>query len=518
MRVVAMFRVSTDQQAHEGASLAAQERHYHTIAVREGWQTVAIYKGSESATQASKDRAVLQEVLFCIRQTEPDALYVHEQSRLTRGDELEVAGLLRELRERRLKIIIGGVVRDLSSLDERFMIGIQGLVDRAEAERIKERQQRGKREKARQGLKNSGISPYGYRNPHRGEPWRGRLQIVPDEAAVVEWVFRMSCERMSIKLMTSKLNAEGVPSPRGGVWWKTTIARMLANPVYRGCLVSSAWTNEPGSRTFRFDINRPEAVVVEDAHTAIVSKEVWHASQVVQPTARTARPRMLSGVLTMNGHKATGDSLQQRSFYRPPRGTHGGPWIPCETADQVVWLAFVQAVSEPRFLEKVLHEIQIKEEDGSIAGESTRLTKQMSKLETRLTRLIDMRADGEIAKAEYLIRSESARTQIAAIREQQAILVQKEGRGDGEVVQRMFAAARALLNSEQKLSTAEKRQVLLKMTRRIDMRATRNPQKQKKDCNGRYQRVTKDPWRIDEVRFDLGSEAVNRAGCLNTTL
>src|SRR5689334_2172590 len=120
MRVVALFRVSTEKQESEGASLDAQERAYDALAERGGWQTVGRFRGCESATQAATERRVLQQVLGCIREKSPDAVYVHEQSRLTRGDELEAALLMRELKEQRTKIIVNGVVRDLSSIDERF--------------------------------------------------------------------------------------------------------------------------------------------------------------------------------------------------------------------------------------------------------------------------------------------------------------------------------------------------------------------------------------------------------------
>src|SRR5690348_7577463 len=112
MRVVALFRVSTERQETEGASLDAQQRTFRDLALKNGWTTVAEFRGCESATQAATDRRVLQQVLGCIRERPVDAIYVHEQSRLTRGDELEVALLMRELRERRLKIVVGGVVRD----------------------------------------------------------------------------------------------------------------------------------------------------------------------------------------------------------------------------------------------------------------------------------------------------------------------------------------------------------------------------------------------------------------------
>src|SRR5688572_12989199 len=131
MKVVGMFRVSTERQANEGASLDAQERRFRELAKQNGWTVVAEFRGCESATQVATERQVLQEVLKCIRREEPDALAIHEMSRLTRGDELEVAMLMRELKERRIKIIVNGVVRDLASIDDRFMVGIQSLVDRA---------------------------------------------------------------------------------------------------------------------------------------------------------------------------------------------------------------------------------------------------------------------------------------------------------------------------------------------------------------------------------------------------
>lgn len=510
MRVVAMFRVSTEKQANEGASLDAQERQYHELALRHGWDTLATFRGCESATQASRERAVLQEVLACIRKLEPDAIYVHEQSRLTRGDELEVAGLLRELRERKLKILLGGVVRDLSSLDERFMVGIQSLVDRAEAERIKERHQRGKKEKALRGLKNSGPTPYGYRNPPPGDPNRGRLQIVPDEAPVVRRIFDLACEGRAVRVIAAMLTAEGVSSPRGGRWAKTTIIRVLTNPAYRGCHVTGAWVAEPGSRTFRFNLDHPGAVVVEDAHEPIVPREIWEAAQAVQPAPCTARPRMLTGLMTINGFQATGDSERGRPYYRPPRGVHGGPWLPAETADSVVWTSLVRALSEPEFLNQVVAEAKVRQATGNPAAERARLTGHLAKLEARLARLVDMRADGEIDGPEFRKRAEGARDQIRAAKRQLAVIEQMEAQWDGQWVRQMFAAAKLLVSSERSLSLDERRNVLLRAVRHVEVRAVRNPQNQGKDRRGRYLNVERAAWQIESVSFEMTQAAASR--------
>src|SRR5262245_58858776 len=173
MRVVAMFRVSTDHQANHGASLAAQERRFDELAAINAWDVCGKLRGCESASNAGSEREVLQAALKAIRDHDANAIYVHEQSRLTRGDELEAAMLMRELRERGCKVIVCGAVRDLDSIDERFVLRIQAVVDRAESERIVERTRRGKREKARQGKWNTGAPPHGYTNPPPGDPKRG---------------------------------------------------------------------------------------------------------------------------------------------------------------------------------------------------------------------------------------------------------------------------------------------------------------------------------------------------------
>ena len=89
MRVVALFRVSTASQATDGASLETQARRYDELAAANGWTTIAKVRGCESATGATNERRVWQQVREHLAGGECDAVYVHEQTRLTRGDELE---------------------------------------------------------------------------------------------------------------------------------------------------------------------------------------------------------------------------------------------------------------------------------------------------------------------------------------------------------------------------------------------------------------------------------------------
>ena len=76
MKIVALFRVSTEKQAEYGASLDAQERIYNELAARHGWTTVGTFRGTESATQAAKERKVLQQALHVIRDQPVDGIWV----------------------------------------------------------------------------------------------------------------------------------------------------------------------------------------------------------------------------------------------------------------------------------------------------------------------------------------------------------------------------------------------------------------------------------------------------------
>lgn len=547
LRVVAMYRVSTEKQATEGASLDAQQRQYRELAARDGWETVAEFRGSESASQATSDRGVLQQVLACIRDREPNALYVHEQSRLTRGDELEVALLLRELRERRVKVIVGGVIRDLSSIDERFMVGIQGLVDRAEAERIMERLNRGKKERARQGRKACAGCPYGYRNPPPGDPQRGILQVVPDQAAVVKKIFKWIRDGVTDREVVNRLNADGVPPPRSGAryWSRTTVRRMLANPVYIGTQVSGAWSSRTDPSTWRnaantrrFRLDGDGVIAVENAHEAILSRADWDAVQARPRLPRTTRPNLLTGLLWVNARRYAGDSdCRRQRFYVPHRSrqvangkivrrrgdlehpdesiqlrARAGCWLSVATTDEAVWQAFLQLATDPQTVASMLRHSQAEPGQSAeeVNNEIRRQELLIDRLMTRLDRLIEMRADGEIDKTTFANKSQEARKRVAAAEAEVDRLKLQLGVGDSTRAQRIVQAVQTVVGSQSKgpskLDIVQRRLMLCSIVERIDVRADAIEEfrQNRKQGGGQFQRGTNgSKWRIRDVTFHL---------------
>ncbi len=158
-----------------------------------------------------------------------------------------------------------------------------------------------------------------------GKECKGRMVLsAPDRVQVVKDIFAGCLDGVGFKGIADRLNAQGIPSPRGGLWNFTTIKAILMNPIYRGDLV---WNRRTESKFYsvrkgradkmksRDMADRPvlmpedEWIVVQDAVPAIVSREDWDRAQLMVIRRRKAkggqgkqRDRwLLSGVLVC-GH------------------------------------------------------------------------------------------------------------------------------------------------------------------------------------------------------------------------
>ena len=107
------------------------------------------------------------------------------------------------------------------------------------------------REAASRGFWATTFAPYGHRKVYvqDGAKKRPRLELDPPADAVARLIFGMVLQGSSILDVTKTLNAEGVASPRGKRWLKTSVHRVLSNEAYTGVLVWGATAKdkaEPG--------------------------------------------------------------------------------------------------------------------------------------------------------------------------------------------------------------------------------------------------------------------------------
>ena len=173
---------------------------------------------------------------------------------------------------------------------------IDTWADRGEGTPVSEKVRSAMRRKAVKG-EVLGRPPYGYRvGPRR------RLELVPEEAVVVRYIFRLYLqESMGIRKIAGQLNSEDVPTRRGGRWSMVTVRDILRNRAYLG-------------HYSRF------GTTVTGSHPALVSPDDFRKvqdrlqSRHGATRTRTVQPFLLSGLLQCGrcGNKLIGVSRRQK--------------------------------------------------------------------------------------------------------------------------------------------------------------------------------------------------------------
>ncbi len=153
---------------------------------------------------------------------------------------------------------------------------------------------RGMRESASRGFYVASYAPYGYRKVKvtDGGRERPKLEIEPYQAQVVRRIFESVLEGKGLIDISKELNREGIISPRGNSWGKTTIHKILTNEAYTGTLV---W----GRRSIR---NLPP-IRLENAWPAIVDHDTFKRVQVLlkERAFVTLHPKRVSSNYLLSG-------------------------------------------------------------------------------------------------------------------------------------------------------------------------------------------------------------------------
>ena len=150
------------------------------------------------------------------------------------------------------------------------------------------------REAASRGFWIGSRTPYGYNRlmVQDGAKKRPTLEPDPDASRVVKRIFDMAEAGTGMLHIARALNAEGVASPKGKQWLKSTIHTMLSNEAYTGAVV--------------WGVNAKDGappVRVEKAFPALVSKRKFRqVARLLQSRApKIAHPRKVGSTYLLSG-------------------------------------------------------------------------------------------------------------------------------------------------------------------------------------------------------------------------
>ena len=286
LRVAAYCRVSSDSrdQLH---SYAAQIRNYtEEIARHEGWELVDVY-ADEGLTGTRMDkREDFNRMMADCRKGKIDRILVKSVSRFARNTR-DCLSALRELSGMGVSVHFEKENIDTKTLTTELMVSVSGSLAQQESISISANQKMSYQRRMERGEFITCTAPYGYRIVGKKN-----LEIVPEEAETVRWIFAAYLRGRSSKWIAEQLTARGVPSQSGtDQWLETGVRYLLTNEKYIG----DALCQKSYSSGFPFvqKPNRGERAqyYTENTHPAIIDRDTFgKVGALMQKKAQKNRP------------------------------------------------------------------------------------------------------------------------------------------------------------------------------------------------------------------------------------
>jgi site-specific DNA recombinase len=378
-------RVSSQEQAKEGFSIAAQDKLLRSYAWSNSLEIASAFTDIETAKRAGRTGFDAM-VAYLRKNTACRILLVEKTDRLYRNfrDWVtvdEIPGLAVHF------VKEGSVVSEDSRSGEKFIHGIQVLMAKNYIDNLSEETRKGMIEKASQGMWPS-YAPIGYLN---ADGPNGKRTVLPDPtlAPLVRRLYELCATgQHSIKELAAMAQAERLT--RGGPIQTSTVNKILRNRAYSG--------------EFEWRGQRYAA-----AYEPIIPRDLWLAAQAAldgrlgKRAKKTGHCFPFSGMLTCGscGFALVGEIKKGRYVYyhcSGARGKCGEPYVRQEAlerayetmmrgisidAEVVNWIAAALRQS---------HSDQKRFRDESVA----KLKLEHLRLQNRLDVMYEDRLDGRI--------------------------------------------------------------------------------------------------------------------------
>lgn len=272
LRVILYARVSRDEQGDPlSGEIPAQVNDLKEWAIALGWQIVAIYEEKESG--ANRNRPMVNYALDRLNAKEADALVVHDLSRLARSTLFTLEIFERLLKHKALFISKRESHYDFRNADDLFFLTILAATHEHSLALLKTHTSKGKRDRARRGLYNASIVPFGYQHSGNKEI---PPTVIEKEARIVELAAERYAEGIySDHQVAEWLNIQGFRTRKGGYFTADILREMLQNPFYIGRM---PYRRRRGKSEEEY----------EGRHPAILSQELWDRCQQARAARRTS--------------------------------------------------------------------------------------------------------------------------------------------------------------------------------------------------------------------------------------
>lgn len=186
--------------------------------------------------------------------------------------------------------------------DEALIIPLKNIINEGYAKDISVKVSSAIATRKRQGKFMGKVPLYGYlKDPDD----KNHLVIDPEASLIVQRVFQMKLEGVSLGLIAKQMNEEGVPCPSkyfvlkglsketkylNSFWDRNTAKRMLTNRMYLGCIVYGKSVRSFAKGIKEHTVPEENWKIVEGTHEPLVTEEAFERVQgLLEESSREAK-------------------------------------------------------------------------------------------------------------------------------------------------------------------------------------------------------------------------------------
>jgi DNA invertase Pin-like site-specific DNA recombinase len=209
MQVCGYVRVSTEEQARDGVSLAAQQAKLEAYALVKDWTVLRLIR-DEGASAKHLKRPGLEALLSLVRTQQIEAVMVYKLDRLTRSVK-DLSTLVELFEKHGVALVSLQESLDATTATGRLMMNLLASVSQWEREVIGER--------TRDALQH--LKAQGQRYCH------ARFEEHPHAGPVLALMQARRAAGDSYEAIATHLNMAGIPATLGGRWFANAVRKIL---------------------------------------------------------------------------------------------------------------------------------------------------------------------------------------------------------------------------------------------------------------------------------------------------
>lgn len=275
MRVAAYCRVSSDSEDQLHSYVSQIQYYTDLISGQPNWTLFDIYADERLTGTKTDKREDFMRLINDCRKGKIDRVLTKSVSRFARNT-LDTIQYVRMIKEYGVSILFEAVQIDTACLSSEMLLLVSGARAPEESLSISKNQRMNCRTRMKDGTYIPGSTPYGYKLKEDGE-----LEIIPEEAEIVRFIFDSYLSGIGRTKIADMLNEKGIPNrSKSKKWHCFTVDYILKNERYIGdAILQKSYTTE--TLPFRKLKNNGELTkhYVEDTNPPILSREKFEAVQ-----------------------------------------------------------------------------------------------------------------------------------------------------------------------------------------------------------------------------------------------